>query len=240
MSFMKFTFLVIAIFFNFFNQSLIKSEEKIYSAKNKIENIAKKESITEEKTEIKKIHIVKSGDTISSISKLINQWSLVLNIFGNILKANLFTSLILIDSRSNMRGTSWFYMKLKNILKTTGALHILLGLLIIFLLIFSVETIAGKASTETLLLVRGTADVVAASNLGIGFLLIICSSIKDKKSLKKVLLGELVLMLCLLAVALFNTFNAGTIVDGGPPPPFWIVLIANPLLCIYGLIKDNK
>jgi hypothetical protein len=74
-------------------------------------------------------------------------------------------------------------MKLKNILKTTGALHILLGLLIIFLLIFSVETIA---------------------------------------------------------VALFNTFNAGTIVDGGPPPPFWIVLIANPLLCIYGLNKANK
>ena len=85
-------------------------------------------------------------------------------------------------------------MKLKNISKTTGSLHILLGLLIIFLLIFSVETIAGKASSETLLLVRGTADVVAASNLGIGFLLIICSSIKDKKSLKKVLLGELALM----------------------------------------------
>jgi len=30
-------------------------------------------------------------------------------------------------------------MKLKNILKTTGALHIILGALIIFLLIFSVE-----------------------------------------------------------------------------------------------------
>ena len=66
---MKFAFLVIAIFINFFNHSLIKSEEKIFSAKNKIENIARKESITEEKTEIKKIHIVKSGDTISSISK---------------------------------------------------------------------------------------------------------------------------------------------------------------------------
>ena len=66
---MKFAFLVIAIFINFFNHSLIKSEEKIFSAKNKIENIAKKESITEEKTEIKKIHIVKSGDTISRISK---------------------------------------------------------------------------------------------------------------------------------------------------------------------------
>ena len=66
---MKFAFLVIAIFINFFNHSLIKSEEKIFSLKNKIENIARKESITEEKTEIKKIHIVKSGDTISSISK---------------------------------------------------------------------------------------------------------------------------------------------------------------------------
>ena len=65
---MKFTFLVITIFINFLNHSLIKSEE-IFSAKNKIENIAKKESITEEKTKIKKIHIVKSGDTVSSISK---------------------------------------------------------------------------------------------------------------------------------------------------------------------------
>jgi len=66
---MKFAFLVIAIFINFFNHSLIKSEEKIFSSKNSIENIVRKESITEEKTEIKKIHIVKSGDTISSISK---------------------------------------------------------------------------------------------------------------------------------------------------------------------------
>ena len=131
-------------------------------------------------------------------------------------------------------------MKLKNILKTTGALHILLGLLIIYLLIFSVETIAGDVSIETLLLVRGTADVVAASNLGIGFLLMICSSIKDKKSLKKVLSGELALMVCLLAVALFNTFNAGTIVDGGPPPPFWVILIVNPILCTYGLVKRKK
>ena len=66
---MKFAFLVIAIFINFFNHSLIKSEEKIFSSKNTIANIARKESVTEENTEIKKIHIVKSGDTISSISK---------------------------------------------------------------------------------------------------------------------------------------------------------------------------
>ena len=66
---MKFAFLVIAIFINFFNQSLIKSEEKIDSVNNIIENIAKKESISEDKTEIRKIHIVKSGETILSISK---------------------------------------------------------------------------------------------------------------------------------------------------------------------------
>ena len=66
---MKFAFLVIAIFINFFNHSLIKSEEKIFSSKNKIENIARKQSVNEDKTEIKKIHIVKSGYSISSISK---------------------------------------------------------------------------------------------------------------------------------------------------------------------------
>jgi len=66
---MKFAFIVIAIFFNFLNHSFIKSEEKNFSAKNKIENIAKRESINEEKSDIKKIHVVKSGDTITSISK---------------------------------------------------------------------------------------------------------------------------------------------------------------------------
>ena len=66
---MKLLFLAIAILINFFNPSSIKSEEKIDSGNNKIENIAKKESITEDKTEIRKIHIVKIGDTISSISK---------------------------------------------------------------------------------------------------------------------------------------------------------------------------
>ena len=66
---MRFVFLIIAILFNFFNHTLIKSQENIDSSKNKIENIAKKESINEEKTDIKKIHVVKSGDTITSISK---------------------------------------------------------------------------------------------------------------------------------------------------------------------------
>ena len=67
---MKLVFLVITILLNLFNQSSIKSEETIDLGTNKIENIAKKESINEDKTENKKIHIVKSGETLSSISKL--------------------------------------------------------------------------------------------------------------------------------------------------------------------------
>ena len=67
---MKLLFLFIAILINFFNYSLIKSEEKIDSAINTIENIDKKKSITDYKNNIRKIHIVKIGDTISSISKL--------------------------------------------------------------------------------------------------------------------------------------------------------------------------
>ena len=40
---MKLLFLVITILINFFNHSLIKSEEKIDSATIKVENTAKKE-----------------------------------------------------------------------------------------------------------------------------------------------------------------------------------------------------
>ena len=67
---MKSVFLVIAILLNFFNYSFVNSEEKINSENNEIENIAEKESITEDKSGTRKIHIVKIGDTISSISRL--------------------------------------------------------------------------------------------------------------------------------------------------------------------------
>ena len=131
-------------------------------------------------------------------------------------------------------------MKIKTILKTVGSLHLLLGLLLINMLIFSVDTIAPSVSAETMLYVRGFVDIVAASNIGIGFLLIVASSIREHESARKVLLGELVLMSCLLIVAVFNTLNVGIIVDSGQPSPFWILLIANPFLCMYGLLKDKK
>jgi len=67
---MKLVFLVIAILINFSNHSLLKSQEKIAPKNSTIENIKKHQSINEDKTEIRKIHIVKIGDTISSISKL--------------------------------------------------------------------------------------------------------------------------------------------------------------------------
>ena len=66
---MKLVFLVIAILINFSNHSLIKSKEKINLGNNKIENISKKESINKDKTEIRKIHIVKTGDTLTNIAK---------------------------------------------------------------------------------------------------------------------------------------------------------------------------
>ena len=131
-------------------------------------------------------------------------------------------------------------MKIKTILKTVGSLQIVLGVILIPMLIFSVDSIAPSLSAETMLFVRGFADVVAASNIGIGFLLIIASSIRDHESARKVLLGELGLMSCLLIFAVFNTLNAGIIVDAGQPSPYWIFLIANPVLCIYGLLKDKQ
>ena len=67
---MKLFFLVIAILINFFNHSLIKSQENIDSANKKIDTITKKESITKDENEVRKIHIVKMGETISNISKL--------------------------------------------------------------------------------------------------------------------------------------------------------------------------
>ena len=131
-------------------------------------------------------------------------------------------------------------MKIKTILKTVGSLQILLGIILIPMLIFSADTIALSVSAETMLFVRGFVDVVAASIIGIGFLLIVASSIRDHQSARKVLLGELGLMSCLLIVVVFNIFNVGIIIDSGKPSPFWILLIANPILCAYGLLKNKQ
>ena len=67
---MKLVFLVITILLNLFNHLSIKSEEKIDLEMNKVDTITKKESINEDKTENKKIHIVKTGETLTSIAKL--------------------------------------------------------------------------------------------------------------------------------------------------------------------------
>ena len=67
---MKLTFILFAFFFNFFNPLFIKGEEVIDSSNNQIENTFKGEPSINKKSEVQKIHIVKVGDTITSISKL--------------------------------------------------------------------------------------------------------------------------------------------------------------------------
>jgi len=58
---MKFTFLLITIIINFFNPLIVKSEEEIDSQNIQIKS-------TDNVSNINRIHIVKEGDTISSIS----------------------------------------------------------------------------------------------------------------------------------------------------------------------------
>ena len=66
---MKLTIILVTIFINFFSNSLIKSEENIDKENITLENITQKESLKNDKSEIIEIHIVKVGDTLSSISK---------------------------------------------------------------------------------------------------------------------------------------------------------------------------
>ena len=103
---MKLVFLVITILINFFNLSLIKSEEKLDSVNNKFENIAEKESITEDETEIRKVHIVKIGDTISSISKFYSINKDLIIKLNNLKDANyIFVGQNLIISESSENST---------------------------------------------------------------------------------------------------------------------------------------
>ena len=65
---MKFTFILLAFIFNFFNPNFIKAEEIIDSSNNQIENTTKVKSTNNVISDFKKIHIVQLGDTITSIS----------------------------------------------------------------------------------------------------------------------------------------------------------------------------
>ncbi len=65
---MKLTFILFAFIINFFNPNFIKAEEIIDSSNNQIENTLKEESSNNEISDLKKIHIVQVGDTITSIS----------------------------------------------------------------------------------------------------------------------------------------------------------------------------
>ena len=66
---MKLTFILFAFFFGFFCPLFIKAEEIIDTSNNQIENKLERDSSINEGIDVKKIHIVKVGDTITSISK---------------------------------------------------------------------------------------------------------------------------------------------------------------------------
>ena len=66
---MKLTLILFAFFFNFFNSCNINAEEIIDSSNNKIEKNVKGENSIIDESVVEKIHIVKVGDTITSISK---------------------------------------------------------------------------------------------------------------------------------------------------------------------------
>ena len=66
---MKLTFILFSFFLNFYNPIFVKAEEVINSSNKKIENTFGGQSSFNEESDIKKIHIVKVGDTITSISK---------------------------------------------------------------------------------------------------------------------------------------------------------------------------
>ena len=66
---MKLTFILFTFFVNFSHPFFLKAEGIVNSSSNQIENTFQEESLIKKKSEIKKIHIVQVGDTISNISK---------------------------------------------------------------------------------------------------------------------------------------------------------------------------
>jgi len=107
---MKLLFLVIAILINFFDHSLIRSQEKIDTSNNRVETIANKESVTDDKNEVRDIHIVKIGDTLSSISKLYSINKDLIIKLNNLKDENYIyigQNLIISESKENSKKNSY-------------------------------------------------------------------------------------------------------------------------------------
>ena len=134
-------------------------------------------------------------------------------------------------------------MKVSLILKIVGGLHLTFGCIMLLILMFDVETLVAPAvepaTPKLLMTIRGFGGELMTFQIGMGLFLIICSHIKDLSAAKIILLAEVALIACALCVTTFNTLNSGTIVDAGPPQVFWLILIINPLLCVYGYFKGK-
>ena len=130
-------------------------------------------------------------------------------------------------------------MGIANILRICGALHIAIVLGLIVAIFFSDSWFPDGASVDHTVTGKNLSIFVLGHGVGLGIILILASFIKDVASAKLILLGEIVLVLCMMLGSLFTTFVLDTWSDG-PPPPVWVILIINLLLCLYGRFKVNR
>ena len=130
-------------------------------------------------------------------------------------------------------------MGIANILRICGVLHIAIVLGLIVAIFFSDSWFPDGASVDNIGTGKNLSIFVLGHGVGLGIILILASFIKDLASAKLILLGEIVLVLCMMLGSLFTTFVLDTWSDG-PPPPVWVILIINLLLCLYGRFKVNR
>ncbi|MQF68338.1 hypothetical protein FIM05_02555 [SAR202 cluster bacterium AD-802-K11_MRT_200m] len=130
-------------------------------------------------------------------------------------------------------------MGIANILRICGVLHIAIVLGLIVAIFFSDSWFPNGASVDHIGTGKNLSIFVLGHGVGLGIILILASFIKDVASAKLILLGEIVLVLCMMLGSLFTTFVLDTWSDG-PPPPVWVILIINLLLCLYGRFKVNR
>lgn len=131
-------------------------------------------------------------------------------------------------------------MKITSILKIIGALHAVLGIILVSFLFIPNDIaaeIVGASDAENILWFKTPITVVAFMNLGIAILLIISSSMQDSSSAKLVLKGETAIMLCIFLGALFNHFSSLTSI--GPPKLLWVMIVFNMSLSFYGYFRGK-
>ena len=126
-------------------------------------------------------------------------------------------------------------LKISLILKIIGLLHILAGVFLFGFILMPDEIssqMIGAQLLEIMPWFKTPVTVVSAMNLGVGILLILSSALKDFRSMKLILLGEVYLMCCIFLGAIFNYFSSFTAI--GPPVIIIAMILINLAFTLYG------